>query len=118
MTNSTFNPTSSGSQRFLLKLLKHIDTKTRRVDLEALAEEEGVTVSYVLKKLNGIKAALVESLDGEKTGEEQPSGSTDFMQKKISKRKGSTTASASKAKKSKLKQEIGDSVEEKDIQAD
>ncbi|KAF3909708.1 hypothetical protein AA313_de0208944 [Arthrobotrys entomopaga] len=118
MTNSTFNPTSAGSQRFLLNLLKHIDTKTRTVDLEALANEEGVTVSYVLKKLNGIKAALGESSDGEKTGEERPSASTDFTHKKISKRKGSASTSSSRTKKSKVQQETREGIEEKDIQAD
>ncbi|EPS42002.1 hypothetical protein H072_4061 [Dactylellina haptotyla CBS 200.50] len=109
MAKATFNPTSAGSQLFLLRLLKHIDLKTRKVNIEALAAEEGITNSSAVKKLHGIKAALIDKLGEMDGGNEQAISPPN---KPLKKRKLAKIASPTKNKR--VKQEVDEYSDEEE----
>ncbi|KAJ6261294.1 hypothetical protein Dda_3963 [Drechslerella dactyloides] len=109
MGKPSFDPTSEGSQRFLLRLLKHLDISTGKIDMDALITEEGITRKSVIQKLTGIKAALAK---GQEMGDaESPPSSFGTPTKK---RKPSVASSPAGKKIKTKNEEVEANTERKD----
>ncbi|KAF3937003.1 hypothetical protein ABW19_dt0209419 [Dactylella cylindrospora] len=101
MGKSTFDPTSPNNQRYLLRVLRHMDIKA--VDIEAVAQEEGITKAAAMKKLKGIRDALEERLN--MSNSESSSGTSTASQPSTPQPKRAKDISTPTPKRRKIKAE-------------